>query len=142
MHCLLYSSDALYPYGADELESILTCARANNARDGITGVLLYARSMVMQYIEGPREKVEAAFARIKSDPRHHNVQVLASAEVRERRFPHWKMAFDHLGHVLDVPGTVDLSEVDPTGGDPADGRFDSVTVTLRNFREGVALMAA
>ncbi|MGP9813167.1 BLUF domain-containing protein [Rhodopseudomonas sp. NSM] len=77
---------------AAEVESILTAARRNNARLGITGALAIGRGVFAQLLEGPREAVEMVFEQIQRDERHGDVQVLAFGPVAERAFPQWPMA--------------------------------------------------
>jgi len=77
---------------ATEIESILTAARRNNPRLGITGALAIGRGIFAQLLEGPRRAVETTFEKIQRDERHGDVQVLAFGPADERAFPHWPMA--------------------------------------------------
>lgn len=72
---------------------ILAVSRANNARDGITGGLLYSAGCFAQVLEGPYDTVQDAFERIQCDARHSEVTVLQSGPVATRDFPDWSMAF-------------------------------------------------
>ncbi len=76
-----------------EIESILAKSRENNARDGITGGLLYSNGCFAQVLEGPLDAVGAAFERIQCDQRHRDVTVLQTAVISERDYPSWSMAF-------------------------------------------------
>lgn len=78
---------------AAEVRDILAVSRANNARDGVTGGLLFNQGCFAQVLEGPLDAVEAAFERIQCDPRHGEVIVLQSGPVAQRDFPDWSMAF-------------------------------------------------
>ncbi len=73
------------------LRSILSTSRKNNQRDGITGFLAFDRSFFFQVLEGDRDKVMAAFARIGADPRHKEVRRLEIRSIRGRSFPEWSM---------------------------------------------------
>jgi hypothetical protein len=141
LHCLLYTSYTPEPLDREALLAILTSAREANARNDVSGILLYGHSRVMQFLEGPYDAVEATFRRISRDRRHSMVQVQVRRPLSERRFGQWTMAFDHMGDTIEVPGVVDLRVIDPIP-DPAVGRLDSAIMQLKNFREGVALMAA
>ena len=86
---LIYVSSVIgQPNNAD----ILATSRRNNARDGITGLLYADGVRFMQVLEGPNDKVEAAYARIKPDQRHRAAVVLSRREIEEREFGPWDMA--------------------------------------------------
>ena len=78
---------------AADIAHILEVSRANNARDGVTGGLLFSKNCFAQVLEGPAQAVEAAFERIQCDERHGEVTVLQSGPVAARDFPDWSMAF-------------------------------------------------
>lgn len=95
-HFLIYISVATKPLTEAELVELLNKSRSNNERDGLTGMLLYKDERFMQVLEGEKAAVMATFARIKSDPRHHDVIVLLEGELAERDFPQWWMGFKTL----------------------------------------------
>ena len=138
IHFLLYTSNTFKPLAQTDLALILEHARRNNAANGVTGILLYAHTLVMQYLEGPRDAVDRTFEKIRRDPRHYGVQVLLRHDVRERRFDRWSMAFEPVGEDAAVAGAIDLRSTDPVPED--NGRLDAALMMLRNFREGIALM--
>ena len=76
-----------------EIEAILAASRTNNARDGISGALLFSAGCFAQVLEGPGEAVELAFERIQCDARHSDVTVLGSGGIALRDFPDWTMGF-------------------------------------------------
>jgi hypothetical protein len=90
---IIYSSR---PFGFDDalLSGILSDARRNNERDGITGALICRADLYLQLLEGPADAVEAAFARITRDDRHLEVEKRYGAPVAERLFPQWSMRDD------------------------------------------------
>ncbi|HUU67108.1 MAG TPA: BLUF domain-containing protein [Methyloceanibacter sp.] len=90
---LIYASR---PFGYDDLTltGILAQARRNNARDGITGALICREDLYLQLLEGPRDVVTEAFARIMRDDRHADVVTLWSDEIDSRLFPEWSMRHD------------------------------------------------
>ena len=61
---------------ADDSLAILAKSRRDNARDGVTGGLLFSTGCSAQVPEGPIDAVEAAFERIQYDERHTEVTVL------------------------------------------------------------------
>ncbi len=82
-------SDAL---GPDELRQVAADSARNNKRDQITGLLISAGNLFFQLLEGPPAAVDECYRRIKEDPRHTNVLLLAM-EVGdvERLCPDWDM---------------------------------------------------
>ena len=97
LHRVLYCSRNLIPGTpeavAADIRSILAVSRRNNARDGITGGLLFSEGCFAQVLEGPLDAVEGAFERIQCDERHGDVTVLQSGPITARDFPDWSMAF-------------------------------------------------
>ena len=88
---LVYVSSA-NPAMPAEMGPILTTSRANNRRDGITGLLYSDHRRFLQVLEGPGEKVELAIERIRHDPRHRAIVVLSRRDVAAREFGEWEMA--------------------------------------------------
>ncbi len=97
LHRVLYCSRNLIPGTpeavAADVRRILAVSRRNNARDGITGGLLFSEGCFAQVLEGPLDAVEGAFERIQCDERHSDVTVLQSGPIAARDFPDWSMAF-------------------------------------------------
>jgi blue light- and temperature-responsive anti-repressor len=77
----------------EEMQSILTTSRVNNAKVQITGALLYNAGNFAQVLEGPLASIERTFERIQRDSRHSEVVVIQSGPVEAREFPEWSMAF-------------------------------------------------
>ncbi|MFT4278210.1 MAG: BLUF domain-containing protein [Rhodopseudomonas sp.] len=78
---------------AREIEAILNASRRNNEALGITGALIFNCGFFAQVLEGPRDAVERIFAVIRNDTRHGKIQVMSAAEVEDREFPNWTMAY-------------------------------------------------
>ncbi|MEQ5787609.1 BLUF domain-containing protein [Erythrobacter sp. NFXS35] len=76
------------------LAGILSTARRNNPRQGITGALICRHDLYLQLIEGPESAIDALYARILEDDRHANVELLLSEDMGERMFPNWAMLDD------------------------------------------------
>jgi hypothetical protein len=70
---------------------IVSTARKRNAQAKISGFLMFDRERYHQILEGDADKVDALYARIKSDPRHTNVETLRREEITSRGFPDWSM---------------------------------------------------
>jgi hypothetical protein len=89
---LVYVSSVSQKTGNVDPAAILAVSRANNSRDDITGLLYSDGARFLQALEGPEDKVEAAFTRIKRDERHRAVVVLSRREIDSREFGEWAMA--------------------------------------------------
>lgn len=90
---LIYAST---PFGFDNptLNQILSVARRNNLRDGITGSLICRADLYLQMLEGPRSSVTATFNRILKDDRHLDVVLIGCGDAKTRLFPDWHMRDD------------------------------------------------
>jgi hypothetical protein len=93
---IAYVSVATSPFSDGEVGELLTLARANNERDGITGALIYHRGRFIQIVEGPDDIVRERFAAIAADPRHRTVQTMREKQIGARQFPEWTMGFRPL----------------------------------------------
>jgi hypothetical protein len=115
LHTLLYRSHATRPLDERELLPILMSSMRNNARVGLTGLLLYGppsplpesddpppsnvipfegAGVFVQWLEGPKDAVRETFERIGRDRRHADVEILAEGSREARLFPHWSMALE------------------------------------------------
>ena len=90
---VLYRSQAVHPFGEQELTALLEESRAWNQVHGITGLLCYNEGHFVQLIEGAPEQVYQLYARIQRDPRHRQVTTLSDAAEAQRFFADWQMAF-------------------------------------------------
>ncbi|CAA9528586.1 MAG: Sensors of blue-light using FAD [uncultured Sphingomonas sp.] len=77
-----------------EVESILSASRRNNARDGLTGLLIVGGRRFLQALEGPEAQLSAAYARIKRDPRHFALVELSRKPITKASFPDWAMGYE------------------------------------------------
>lgn len=89
---LVYVSSVTPGAAATDPAAILSISRANNRRDDVTGLLYSDGTRFLQALEGPADRVEAAFARIKADPRHRAVVILSRRQIDAREFGDWAMA--------------------------------------------------
>lgn len=91
---MIYFSTTATPLDAVQIKDLLTASKANNARDGITGLLVYHDRLCFQILEGDRDKVEACYHRIKKDQRHRKLFLMSEGDVDKRAFKDWKMAYE------------------------------------------------
>jgi hypothetical protein len=89
----IYASAASRDFEAAELAELLEAARANNAKLGLTGMLLYAEGSFFQVLEGQPEVVEALYAKIERDRRHDQVTLVIKEPIPKRYFDAWTMGF-------------------------------------------------
>lgn len=96
MFFLVYVSSAVRPLSRSELEDLLATSRDNNARAGITGMLLYKDGNFMQVLEGEEGAVRALYDKIGDDPRHRGEITLREGLTEERQLADWSMGFGDL----------------------------------------------
>lgn len=92
--CFLYLSRLADDRGFEIFRPIVDASRRNNPSLGITGALVFDGERFCQFLEGPRDKVEALAARIQADPRHGQFRVLHSGpDPHLRCFPIWASGY-------------------------------------------------
>ncbi len=119
---IVYKSSATVPFLPDDLAQILAVSRQNNARDGITGALLYSGGKVLQAIEGPEAALDDTFERVRADPRHKGVVMLYRGTTEERSFPDWTMGLRTAEELPAGKRDGARSLFDMTRGGPTPGR--------------------
>ncbi|MEQ8514274.1 MAG: BLUF domain-containing protein, partial [Chromatocurvus sp.] len=77
----------------NDLMPLLEQSRARNARQNVTGMLLYNSGTFMQALEGDACDVTEIYRDICADPRHTNVVTLVNQPIAERTFASWEMGF-------------------------------------------------
>ncbi|MEQ8662676.1 MAG: BLUF domain-containing protein [Gammaproteobacteria bacterium] len=92
IHCI-YASAANGAFDAAARRELLQRARANNARLGVSGILLYVDGSFFQVLEGEADVVDELFLRIAGDTRHGNVTEIIREPIVRRAFPDWSMGF-------------------------------------------------
>ena len=119
---LIYASR---PFGYDDLtlSGILTSARRNNIRDGITGALICREDLFVQMLEGPDAAVNATFARIARDDRHTEIVTLVSFSADTRLFREWAMRHDPPRSWMWTPDQVAAGMVAAASADEVRGVF-------------------
>ena len=91
---LIYASIPNVAFGTPEqmLDELLHAASVNNARFGVTGLLVADDSFFMQVLAGERQAVTDVFMKIAGDHRHGTIALLNASEETFRLFPNWSMA--------------------------------------------------
>lgn len=97
LYAIVYVSKAARPLTLEELRSIQVRAQSRNARDAVTGILLYSDGAFMQYLEGPAQGLTRVYERIKPNPWHYGLIDLYREPIVMREFSEWSMAFRMVG---------------------------------------------
>jgi hypothetical protein len=125
LHRLVYVSraeeTARQPF--DELtETVVQVSARNNARVGVTGLLVAFDGWFLQALEGSRREVSATFSRISKDPRHLVSEIISAGPIDARLFGRWSMSARAItpaaAPVLDMLGArggMDPRDLDSAG---------------------------
>lgn len=111
-----YISTTTEPVSTDRLLALLQQSLTNNARAGVTGLLLYGNATFLQALEGEEKDVDALFGRIEKDQRHTNIRILHHRPIERRRYADWSMGFKRVSDqdLQDIKGLRDISATDIT----------------------------
>ena len=78
------------------MPGLLAAARIANSKRGVTGMLAYINGNFLQVIEGDDLVVDSLLDKIKGDPGHKRVVLLARDPITARYFADWSMGFEAL----------------------------------------------
>ena len=132
---MLYVSRTTLDWTVSELEELVAYAQQRNAKDGLTGLLLYGRGHFVQLLEGRRQPLVLTFDRIARDPRHTEVEVLLDGPIPKRLFDGWAMGLVNV----EQAGEIDRDRFDRViasfarAGAPAP-RNEVALALLREFK--------
>lgn len=103
IHSLLYVSVQAFARAESDrtIDAIVAASRPHNAGLGITGALVATERHFAQLIEGSAEAVDALFAKILRDDRHHTVTTLFAEASASRRFGGWSLAYSGQSRYLE-----------------------------------------
>lgn len=90
---LAYFSTAVKEPTVSQFEHLLLRARERNASEGVTGVLIYAEGLYVQYLEGPGYGVSRVFRHISENTLHHQLFEVCREPIQSRDFSEWQMGF-------------------------------------------------
>lgn len=90
---LIYVSRMTETCDMEGIQEILAVSRKKNAAAEITGILCYDPMYFLQCLEGPKTVVNALYNHILRDDRHVEVVLLEYADIEDRNFGRWTMAF-------------------------------------------------
>jgi hypothetical protein len=115
---------------------LLQAARENNARLGLTGMLLYAEGSFFQVLEGPADDVDALYTRIERDRRHCQVTQIIREPIPRRYFEAWTMGFCKVTReeLAGLPGDNDFLLQEATLVNIDAGRAKKLLAAFRDGR--------
>jgi len=90
---LIYASEVRDDLGTTEVKEILAVSQRNNARDRVTGALIFNSRYFLQWLEGERADVTRVYNRIAADNRHTKAVILCYQDAVCRQFPNWSMGY-------------------------------------------------
>lgn len=90
---LVYASTVSEHFQSSDIENILSFAKQNNARNGVSGMLCFNHKYFLQCLEGSRAKVNDTYNLIARDPRHNNIVLLDYQTITKREFSGWSMGY-------------------------------------------------
>ncbi|MEH6790063.1 BLUF domain-containing protein [Parasphingorhabdus sp.] len=89
---LIYVSTARAGLNHDDFKTIISVARRNNERCGVTGLILFNGFNFMQCIEGEKGTTNDRLHAIRLDERHSGMAVIDQRQSSGRQFAPWHMA--------------------------------------------------
>ncbi|CAN7642417.1 BLUF domain-containing protein [Variovorax sp. LjRoot84] len=120
LHEILYCSLLAPGQPTEVVGQIVTRARARNAMEGITGLLVFDGMRFCQHFEGPRKQVLGLLNRLEADPRHIEMRVVYEGGLSKRRYQRFEMG---LAQTEDVEEGEDLAILQQLDGAEALERF-------------------
>ncbi|MEO5771253.1 MAG: BLUF domain-containing protein [Burkholderiaceae bacterium] len=93
LRAIVYVSCATRAMNQPDLDRLLANAQYRNARDGITGCLLYCDGNFIQLIEGPAEPLQQVYTSICADTRHAGIYQIVDEPIGSREFSGWAMGY-------------------------------------------------
>ena len=108
---VVYRSHAAPRLSAADLGEMLEAARARNASENLSGLLLYDGEHFFQWLEGPVEGVHSVWNAIQADARHSHVELIGRPSLPYRLFNGWDMGLAGISRNI-AEGVEDVLLVD------------------------------
>jgi hypothetical protein len=115
---VVYRSRAVKALSDYELYELVQSAQTRNAREAITGLMLYDDGRFYQWLEGPAGNVARLMRTIETDNRHTDIEILSDKPAASRQFANWRMRLATRGvrsiHSLNnvvVPSSLALDDL-------------------------------
>ncbi len=106
---IIYASTAALEVKSTDLKAILQSARTNNARLGVSGMLLHTANSFFQVLEGDESTLNDLYKIIALDPRHTGATKIIQEPIAARSFSDWTMGFSE-GDSAELSGIEGLSD--------------------------------
>ncbi|MFK8051047.1 MAG: BLUF domain-containing protein [Halioglobus sp.] len=134
VHCI-YASAATVEFAPADLDELLSVARMNNEKRGVTGMLWYEKGSFFQILEGAPEAVEPLYEKISTDKRHSRISKLIFEPIEARSFANWSMgrAAVSMNQLSEIEGLNDFFQSGKCFTELDDGRTKKL---LQSFKEG------
>lgn len=91
MEQLIYVSTAHPSLDGGGVFDIVNHSSRRNSSRGVSGFLIFANGLFLQYIEGPAAALDALMVDLEGDPRHHSITVIDRRPSEKRAFATWTM---------------------------------------------------
>ncbi len=115
---VVYRSRAVVPPSDYELYRLVQAAQMRNAKESITGLLLYDDGRFYQWLEGPGDSLARVMRSISGDERHQDLEILVEKPIQKRQFAGWQMRLAtrgvrsiHSVHNVVVPSAEVLEDI-------------------------------
>jgi hypothetical protein len=131
-----YVSHISEPLSSKQLLALLLQCRTNNAKQGITGMLIYGNGTFLQTLEGDENVIDPLMEEISKDGRHEDIRLLTRRPIESRQYADWNMGFAQVTDqaLKDVDGLKDFAAEDFTF-DYLIGHEPVVASLMEHFRE-------
>ncbi|HMR16100.1 BLUF domain-containing protein [Mariniflexile maritimum] len=95
---ICYISDSMHNESLKNIEDLYLKARTNNAKNNITGILMYTDRNFLQVLEGEETIVDATFKKICADIRHKNIFNIIDSPIEQRIFEDYNFGFTTINN--------------------------------------------
>ena len=90
---ICYISDSRINKSITDFNNLIEKAKINNAKNNITGILVYRNNNFLQVFEGSPETVDTIFDKIRMDQRHQNIFKIIDTSIDQRIFEDYNFGF-------------------------------------------------
>lgn len=90
---ICYISNSTHGDSIKEIKTMYLKAKTNNAKNNISGILIYHQGNYLQILEGNEKDVDETYNRIKIDPRHKNIIKVINTNTEYRIFEDYNFGF-------------------------------------------------
>ena len=88
---LIYASRAKKKFDTEQILKLATESASNNAKFGVTGLLIHHENYFIQLLEGDQFILNGLYLRICQDRRHFDCRLLSYDAISQKSFRNWSM---------------------------------------------------